>query len=141
MGEVPAVNLEGIVPSHLPVLPLKSTVVFPRIFIPLSVGRRRSLQLLDDLPGAERHIAVATQLDETAEDVGFKDIHHVGAMVRVQHMLKLPDGTVQLAVLGLRRIQLTQADSNEPYLTCAVEMLPEITEDILSIEREALMRR
>src|SRR5207253_755895 len=114
----------------LPVLPLKSTVVFPRIFIPLSVGRKKSLQLLDDLTGAERHIAVATQLDETAEDVDFKDIHHVGTMVRVQHLLKLPDGTVQLAVLGLRRIQLTEADSNEPYLTCAVEMLPEITEEI-----------
>ncbi len=134
-------NLEGAVPSHLPVLPLKSTVVYPRIFIPLSVGRKRSLQLLDDLSGAERHIAVATQLDEHAEEVGFNDIHHVGAMVRVQHMLKLPDGTVQLAVLGLRRIKLTAAMSEEPYLTCAVGMLPESHETITSIEREALMRR
>src|SRR6266851_1155753 len=100
VSEIAAVNLEGIVPTHLPVLPLKSTVVFPRIFIPLSVGRRKSLQLLDDLPGAERHIAVATQLDETAEEVGFKDLHHVGAMVRVQHMLKLPDGTIQLVTLA-----------------------------------------
>src|SRR5213082_439288 len=141
MSEMPAVNLEGAVPSHLPVLPLKSTVVFPRIFIPLSVGRKKSLQLLDDLTGAERHIAVATQLDETAEDVDFKDIHHVGTMVRVQHMLKLPDGTVQLAVLGLRRIRLVEAESEDPYLTCAVEMLPEQAEDILTIEREALMRR
>ena len=138
---MPAVNLEGAVPSHLPVLPLKSTVVFPRIFIPLSVGRKRSLQLLEDLPGAERHIAVATQLDEHAEEVGFKDLHHVGAMVRVQHMLKLPDGTVQLAVLGLRRIRLTAALSEEPYMTCAVEMLPESHNAIPPIEREALLRR
>jgi ATP-dependent Lon protease len=138
---MPAVNLEGAVPSHLPVLPLKSTVVFPRIFIPLSVGRRRSLQLLEDLSGAERHIAVATQLDETAEEVGFKDIHHIGAMVRVQHMLKLPDGTVQLAVLGLRRIRLTSALTEDPYLTCAVEMLPESTGTIPALEREALLRR
>ncbi len=138
---MPAVNLEGAVPSHLPVLPLKSTVVFPRIFIPLSVGRRRSLQLLEDLSGAERHIAVATQLDETAEEVGFNDVHHVGAMVRVQHMLKLPDGTVQLAVLGLRRIRLTSALTEDPYLTCAVEMLPEIAGAIPPIEREALLRR
>ena len=136
-----AVNLEGAVPSHLPVLPLKSTVVFPRIFIPLSVGRKRSLQLLDELTGSERHIAVATQLDEHQEDVGFADIHHIGAMVRVQHMLKLPDGTVQLAVLGLRRIKLTAAISEEPYLTCAVEMLPETHASIPAIEREALMRR
>src|SRR5437762_3497806 len=141
MGEVPAVDLEGAVPSHLPVLPLKSTVVFPRIFIPLSVGRKKSLQLLDDLSGVERHIAVATQLDETAEDVGFKEVRHVGTMVRIQEMLKLPDGTVQLAVLGLRRIRLTKVESEEPYLTSAVEMLPEVSEDILSIEREALMRR
>jgi ATP-dependent Lon protease len=141
VSEAPSPNLEGAVPSHLPVLPLKSTVVFPRIFIPLSVGRKRSLQLLDDLSGAERHIAVATQLDESAEEVGFKDIHHVGAMVRVQHLLKLPDGTVQLAVLGLRRIRLTKALSEEPYLTCSVEMLPESSESIISLEREALMRR
>jgi ATP-dependent Lon protease len=138
---MPAVNLEGAVPSHLPVLPLKSTVVFPRIFIPLSVGRKRSLQLLDELTGSERHIAVATQMDEHQEDVGFSDIHHIGAMVRVQHMLKLPDGTVQLAVLGLRRIKLTAAISEEPYLTCAVEMLPETHASIPAIEREALMRR
>ncbi len=138
---MPAVNLEGIVPSHLPVLPLKSTVVFPRIFIPLSVGRRKSLQLLDDLTGAERHIAVATQLDETAEEVGFKDLHHVGAMVRVQHMLKLPDGTVQLAVLGLRRIKLVSALAEEPYLSCRVEMLPETPDSLTAIEREALLRR
>ena len=138
---MPAVNLEGAVPSHLPVLPLKSTVVFPRIFIPLSVGRKRSLQLLDDLTGSERHIAVATQLDEHAEEVGFDDLHHIGAMVRVQHMLKLPDGTIQLAVLGLRRIKLTSALTEEPYLTCAVEMLPESHDSIPPIQREALMRR
>src|SRR5256886_6418876 len=141
MSEAMAPNVEGAVPSHLPVLPLKSTVVYPRIFIPLSVGRKKSLELLEDLSGVERHIAVATQLDESAEDVGFKDIHHVGTMVRVQHLLKLPDGTVQLAVLGLRRIRLTEVQSDEPYLTCAVEMHPEFSEDILTIEREALMRR
>ncbi|MHB8613243.1 MAG: endopeptidase La [Candidatus Dormibacteraceae bacterium] len=141
MSEVPALNVEGAVPSRLPVLPLKSTVVFPRIFIPLSVGRKRSLQLLEDLAGVERHIAVATQIDESAEEVGFQDIHHVGAMVRVQHLLKLPDGTVQLAVLGLRRIRLTAALQEDPYLECAVEMMPESTEGILSLEREALMRR
>jgi ATP-dependent Lon protease len=66
VSEVPSLNVEGAVPSRLPVLPLKSTVVFPRIFIPLSVGRKRSLQLLEDLTGSERHIAVATQLDESA---------------------------------------------------------------------------
>jgi ATP-dependent Lon protease len=141
VSEVPAPNLEGAVPTHLPVLPLKSTVVYPRIFIPLSVGRKKSLHLLEDLTGVERHIAVATQLDESAEEVGFNDVHRVGTMVRVQHLLKLPDGTVQLAVLGMRRIRLVEALSEEPYLTCRIDMLPESTENFLTIEREALMRR
>src|SRR5438093_12088753 len=114
MSEVPAVNLEGAVPSHLPVLPLKSTVVFPRIFIPLSVGRKKSLQLLDDLTGAERHIALDTHLDETAEDVDFKDIQHFGTMVRVQNPLKLPGGSAPPAVLGLRPFQLRGRGSNRP---------------------------
>src|SRR3979409_1599539 len=117
VSEVPALNVEGAVPSRLPVLPLKSTVVYPRIFIPLSVGRKKSLHLLEDLTGVERHIAVATQLDETAEDVGFKDLHHIGTMVRVQHLLKLPDGTVQLAVLGLRRIRLKEPVGGDPDRT------------------------
>ncbi len=134
-------STQTAVPNTLAVLPLKSTVVFPRIFIPLSVGRRRSLKLLEDLPAGERQIAVAAQLDESAEEVGFNDLHHVGAMVRIQHMLKLPDGTVQLAVLGLRRIKLTAPVSEEPYLTSAVEALPESADEQSGIEREALLRR
>ncbi|TMF04330.1 MAG: endopeptidase La, partial [Chloroflexi bacterium] len=129
------------VPEKLPVLPLKSTVVFPRIFIPLSVGRRRSLKLLEDLPPGDRYIAVAAQLDETAEEVTFDDLHHIGAMVRVQHMLKLPDGTVQLAVLGVRRIKLSGAISDEPYLTANIKAHPEVVDQQPSIEREALVRR
>jgi ATP-dependent Lon protease len=62
-------------------------------------------------------------------------------MVRVQHLLKLPDGTVQLAVLGLRRIRLKEPLAEDPYLTCGVEMMPESMENFLTIEREALMRR
>src|SRR5437879_741693 len=62
-------------------------------------------------------------------------------MVRVQHMLKLPDGPVQLAVLGLRRIKLVSSMAEEPYLTCRVEMLPETPDSLTPIEREALLRR
>ncbi|TMD20415.1 MAG: endopeptidase La, partial [Chloroflexi bacterium] len=139
--EAPVDTDDAQVPEKLPVLPLKSTVVFPRIFIPLSVGRRRSLKLLEDLPAGDRYIAVAAQLDETAEEVAFDDLHHIGAMVRIQHMLKLPDGTVQLAVLGVRRIKLSAAVSEEPYLTASIEVHPEVVDEQPAIEREALLRR
>jgi ATP-dependent Lon protease len=139
--EAPVDKDEAEVPEKLPVLPLKSTVVFPRIFIPLSVGRRRSLKLLEDLPAGDRYIAVAAQLDETAEEVEFEDLHHVGVMVRIQHMLKLPDGTVQLAVLGVRRIKLSSSVSGEHYLTATIEAYPEVVDEQPPIEREALLRR
>ncbi|HEY6876260.1 MAG TPA: endopeptidase La [Candidatus Dormibacteraeota bacterium] len=142
MSDEPSVDsYEVSVPDSLPVLPLKSTVVFPRIFIPLSVGRRRSLKLLEDLPAGDRYIAVASQLDETAEEVAFDDLHHVGAMVRIQHMLKLPDGTVQLAVLGMRRVKLTASVASDPYITAAIEEYPEAADAQPPLEREAMLRR
>src|SRR5438067_1393440 len=86
-------------------------------------------------------MAVAAQLDETAEEVGFDDLHHVGAVVRIQHMLKLPDGTVQLAVLGMRRVGIESMASDDQYLRCRVVALPEKEDEQVPIEREALVRR
>jgi ATP-dependent Lon protease len=124
----------------LPVLPLKNTVVFPRVLIPLAVGRPRSLQLLDDLPAGERVLAVAAQLDEDVDEAGWADVHHVGTLVRIQHLLKLPDGTLQLAVQGLRRIRLAAARQEQPYLVAEIEDLPERSEPVPELEMEALVR-
>ena len=93
--------------ATLPVLPLKNTVVFPRILVPLAVGRPRSLKLIDELPAADREMAVAAQIDEEIDEARWGDVHKVGTAVRVQHLIKLPDGTVQLAVQGTHRIRLT----------------------------------
>src|SRR5579872_6756737 len=125
---------------QLPVLPLKNTVVFPRILIPLAVGRPRSLKLLDDLPSADRLLAVAAQLDEDVEEARWGDVHRVGTLVRVQHLLKLPDGTVQLAVQGLRRIRLAEMVQDDPYLICDLEEHPEQPDEMPELELEALVR-
>ena len=123
----------------LPVLPLKNTVVFPRVLIPLAVGRPRSLQLLDELPAGERVLAVSAQKDETVEEALWADIHQVGTLVRIQHMLRLPDGTVQLAVQGLRRIRLNRAFREQPYVVAEVEDHPEQPSGE-GLEMEALVR-
>ncbi len=109
----------------LPVLPLKNTVVFPHLLVPLAVGRPRSLRLLDDLPVDERVIGVAAQFDESVEDASFDQIHHVGTKVHIQHLLKMPDGTVQIAVQGVERIVLRQVRQERPYLRCELSPLPE----------------
>jgi ATP-dependent Lon protease len=126
---------------QLPVLPLKNTVVFPHVVVPLAVGRPRSLQLLDDLSPGERTLAVAAQLDENVEEAAWEEVHHVGTVVRIEHMIKLPDGTVQLAVRGLERVRLAAADSDRPYLVARVRSHPEEHDaEQAPLEREALTR-
>jgi len=128
-------------PLVLPVLPLKNAVVFPHVLVPLGVGRPRSLRLLEDLAPGDRTLAVAAQYDEQVEEASWEEIRHVGTIVRVQHLLKMPDGTMQLAVQGVERIRLTRQTTSDPYLTAQVEPYPEDRwDEEPAMEREALVR-
>ncbi|MFZ0215864.1 MAG: endopeptidase La [Candidatus Dormiibacterota bacterium] len=125
----------------LPILPLKNTVVFPNLLVPLAVGRPRSLRLLDELPADDRVIGVAAQYDESVDDAGFDQMRHVGTRARIQHLLKMPDGTVQIAVLGLERIRLLTAINEDPYLIGTYEPLPETSDPgRRPVDTEALQR-
>jgi ATP-dependent Lon protease len=126
---------------QLPLLPLKNTVVFPHVQVPLAVGRPRSLQLLESLPADDRVLAVAAQYDESVEDATWEQVHHVGTMVRIQHMLKMPDGTIQLLAHGLGRIRLRRAVRESPFVVADVTAFPERPDrDEAPLEREALTR-
>jgi ATP-dependent Lon protease len=126
---------------ELPLLPLKNTVVFPHVQVPLAVGRPRSIQLLESLPADDRVMAVAAQFDERVEDAGWDQIHHVGTMVRVQHMLKMPDGTIQLLAEGVQRLRLRRAVRVHPFLVAEVSPNPERSDrEEAPLEQEALTR-
>ncbi|MBJ7599931.1 endopeptidase La, partial [Candidatus Nephthysia bennettiae] len=126
---------------QLPVLPLKNTVVFPQVVVPLAVGRPRSLQLLDDLPTGDRTLAVSAQLDENVDEATWEQVYWVGTVVRIEHMIKLPDGTVQLAVRGLQRVRLEPAGTDKPYLVANIRPHPERAGRARPpLEREALTR-
>jgi ATP-dependent Lon protease len=128
-------------PLVLPVLPLKNTVVFPHVLVPLGVGRPRSLRLLEDLAPGDRTLAVAAQYDEQVEEARWDEVRHVGTVVRVQHLLKMPDGTMQLAVQGIERVRLVRQESEAPYLVAELEPYPEEPWDVEPrLEREALVR-
>jgi ATP-dependent Lon protease len=128
-------------PAVLPVLPLKNAVVFPHVLVPLGVGRPRSLRLIESLPADERTMVVAAQHDERDEEAGWDQIRHVGTVVRIQHMLKMPDGNLQLAVQGVARVRLLEAVAEEPYLTARWEPDPETGwPDEPEVKREALVR-
>lgn len=108
------------IPSVLPILPVRGTVIFPGTIIPLGIGRPSSRQLLDESLAKSKIIGLATQVDEDAEEPGFADIHPIGTAAIALKLIRQPDETLTLIVHGLRRIELTGPKQTRPYLTARV---------------------
>jgi ATP-dependent Lon protease len=127
------------VPTTLPVLPLKDTVVFPDSMTPLAIGQERSVRLIDDVVAGERMLALVTVRNEEAELPGFEDLHEIGTAALIHKMIKVPDGTLRILVQGLERVRLVRPWHEDPYLVAEFEKVPdELTE---SREIEALTSR
>ena len=84
----------------LPVLPLRNTVVFPTTVVPLAAGQPRSLRLIDDVASGDRLLVLVLQKDPKKEGAGPQDVYQVGTIGSIQQMMRVPDGTVRLAVQG-----------------------------------------
>src|SRR3954463_16667028 len=96
------------IPSELPILPLRDTVLFPNSFMPLAVARESSVRLIDDAIANGKLIAVFTQRDASVEEPGQADLHVVGTATHIHKMFKLPDGSLRLIVQGLSRLTLAE---------------------------------
>ena len=127
-------------PDILPVLPLKDVVLFPYIILPLSVGRDKSIQAVDQALAENRIIMLAAQKDSTVEEPGQDDIYHWGTAALIMRMLKLPDGRIRILVQGLSRARIEHFSQNEPFLKAKVEQIDEYPIDEPSLELEALTR-
>ena len=122
----------------LPILPLRNTVVFPLTVVPLAAGQPRSLRLIDDVASGDRLVGLVLQKDPKQEGAGPGETYEVGTLASIHQMMRVPDGTVRLAVQGLRRIRIVGWVAEEPYLKALVEDIPETVED--TVEVKALMR-
>ena len=96
------------IPSELPILPLRDTVLFPNSFMPLAVARESSVRLIDDAIANGKLIAVFTQRDASMEEPGQDDLYAVGTATHIHKMFKLPDGSLRLIVQGLARLALEE---------------------------------
>jgi len=128
------------IPSTLPVLPLKETVVFPGSLTPLAIGQERSVKLVDDAISEDPPIvALVTVRNEETEEPGWDDLYEVGTAAIVDKMIKVPDGTLRTLVRGIGRVKLERRVQDEPYLVGEFAEVPdEVTE---SDEVEALTRQ
>jgi ATP-dependent Lon protease len=133
-----AEELADELPSTLPVLPLKETVVFPSSMTPLAIGQDRSIELIDDVLAGDRLLALVTVENEAAESPGWNDVYRVGTAAIVHKMIRIPDGTLRVLVQGLKRVAVVSPVSDDPYLVAELTELPDHVEE--SKELEALTR-
>jgi ATP-dependent Lon protease len=135
--ETPPAQVDEI-PAELPVLPLKETVVLPDSMTPLAIGQERSIQLVDDVVGGERLLALVTVRDADVEAPGWSDLYEIGTAAVVHKMIRVPDGTLRILVQGLHRIRLEEPVTDAPYLVARFAPVPDEAEE--SRELEALLR-
>ena len=122
----------------LPLLPLRGTVVFPLTVVPLAAAQPRSLRLIDEVMSGDRTVALVMQKDAEQEGAGPDDVLTVGTIATIHQMMRVPDGSVRLAVQGLERMRILEFVSEEPFLVAKVQRAPEVVED--SVEVQALTR-
>ena len=121
-------------PATLPVLPLKETVVFPESMTPLAIGQDRSIELIDDVVGGDRLLALVTVRNEEADVPGFDDLYEIGTAAVVHKMIRVPDGTLRILVQGLRRVRLERRVRDDPYLLGEFVEVPDRLEETKEVE-------
>jgi ATP-dependent Lon protease len=128
------------VPSDLPILPLRDTVLFPQAFMPLAVARESSVRLIDEAVASGRPIAVFTQREAGEDDPQQKDLYPIGTASHIHKMFKLPDGSLRIIVQGLARVRLEEVTATRPFLRARVSEAPEAALDKDRLEIDALQR-
>jgi ATP-dependent Lon protease len=109
-------------PDELSILPIKNTVLFPGVILPITVGRTKSIKLVKKAYKGNRIIGVVAQKNEI-EEPSFKDLFEIGCVAKIIKMLVLPDGNTTIIIQGLNRIKLTEGIQDEPFIKAKYEVL------------------
>ncbi len=120
--------------NKYPVLPLRDIVVYPKMIVPLFVGRKKSINALQEVSEGEQEIVLVTQREQSIEDPMAEDIFTVGTLGRILQLLKLPDGTVKVLIEGIERIKLDSVETEDDMLKAEITLLPEKEENNPEIE-------
>ena len=120
-----AISKESL-PETLPILPLKNTVMFPGVVIPITASRDKSIKLINDSNTNDKLIGVVSQKDSKVQSPSLNDIHPTGTVAKILRVLKMPDGNVTVIIQGKKRFSIEQIVSEEPYITAKIKEIPEL---------------
>lgn len=127
-------------PGELSILPIKNTVLFPGVVIPITVGRQKSIKLVKKAYQGNRIIGVVAQKNPNAEEPSLEDLYKTGTVARIIKMLVLPDGNTTIIIQGKNRFAIKEFVQEEPYLTARIELQAEPMINANSKEAKALVQ-
>ena len=127
------------VPDELPILPLKNTVLFPGVVVPITVGRDRSLKLVKEAYESDKTIGVVSQKDEEDEDPDEQDLYQVGTVAQILKLIKMPDGSKSIVIQGKTTFKVEEFLQKDPYFKATVEPFRQDM-DIEGVELDASIR-
>lgn len=114
-----------VLPDDLAILPLRNTVLFPGVVIPITAGRDKSIKLINDANKKGKIIGVVSQTDEDIEEPTTNDVHRVGTVAQIMRVLKMPDGNVTVILQGKKRFEIDQFTQEEPYFKATIKEVVE----------------
>ena len=108
-------------PETLPILPLRNTVLFPGVVVPITAGRDKSIRLVKDANNGSKVIGVVSQKEQDTEDPDIKDINTIGTVARILRVLKMPDGSTTVIIQGKKRFEIDEVLTKDPYFMVSVK--------------------
>lgn len=125
-------------PEILPILPLRNTVLFPGVVIPITVGRDKSIRLVQEANKGNKTIGVVAQKDGDIDEPNFDDIYTFGTQATIMKMLRMPDGNTTVIIQGKKRFEIKGLVESEPYFKAQVVEFPEVNKNEQSKEQQAM---
>ena len=112
-------------PEIVPILPLRNTVLFPGVVIPITAGRDKSIKLIKDANATNKIIGVVAQQNEAIENPNLEDIHKIGTVAQILRVLKMPDGNTTIIIQGKKRFKIKSIIEEKPYMKASIESIKE----------------
>ena len=142
---VPLGSPEGIdedyeLPANLPILPVRNTVLFPGMVIPVTVGRAKSIRLVKKAYKGNRIIGVTAQLNQQKDEPTADDLYRFGTVAYIIKMITLPDGNITIIIQGKKRFEIQQITQEDPYMTAQVRQIDDVFPNVNKKEGKALLQ-
>src|SRR6478672_13496391 len=116
---------EITIPNDIPLLPLRNTVLFPGVVLPITVGRDKSIKAVNDAYKTDKLIGVVAQKDVNIEDPSINDLEQIGTVAKIVKLIKMPDGGTTIIIQGKNRFLIESIFSEDPYFKAKIKKLDE----------------